>query len=125
MKSVVTFILNLPFTLVAIIPLILSFPYDFKLVKNPLSFVFKVKSFWWGFNYLRYARAITISHIIFLGSRFLRNDLEHEIIHVKQFDKYPLIFPILYFYERFKNGYRKNRFEDEAYRLSKSTYVGR
>jgi len=124
-KSVILFLLNLPFTLVAVIPLILSFPYDFKLVKNPLSFVFKVKSFWWGFNYLRHARAITISHIIFLGPRLLKNDLEHEIIHVKQFDKYPLIFPILYFYERFKNGYRKNRFEDEAYKLSDSIYEGR
>ena len=95
MKSVILFLLNLPFTLAAIIPLILSFPHDFKLVKNPLSFVFKVKSFWWGFNYLRYARAITISHIIFLGPRLLKNDLEHEIIHVKQFDKYPLIFPMV------------------------------
>lgn len=119
------FLLNIPYTLVGTIPLMLSFPYGFKLIKKPLSFVFNVKSFWWGFGYLKYARAITISHIIFLGPRLLRNDLEHEIIHVKQFDKYPLIFPVLYFYERFKNGYRQNKFEDEAYRISNSIYEER
>ena len=122
MKFLVAFVLNLPYTLVGAILLIPSFPYGFKLIKNPLSFVFKVKSFWWGFGYLKYSRAITISHIIFLGPRLLKNDLEHELIHVKQFDKYPLIFPILYYYERFKNGYRQNKFEDEAYTLSNSIY---
>ncbi len=122
--KLVNFILNLPFTLTGIIPLILSYPYHVRLTKNPFALIFKVKSFWWGFGYLKHARAITIGYIIFLGPRILKNDLEHEIIHVKQCEQYPFIFPFLYLYDRIKNGYRKNRLEAEAYALSKSVYEG-
>lgn len=124
MKSAIFFILNLPFTLTGIIPMILSGPYDVKLVKNPYALVFEVKGFWWAFGFLKKARAITIGHIILLGPRLLKNDLEHEIIHVEQCDRYPVIFPVLYLYERIRKGYRQNRFEDEAYTLSNSVYEG-
>ena len=50
------------------------------------------------------------------------SDLKHEIIHVKQHERYPLIYPFLYLFELLKNGYRQNRFEVEAYTLSKSVY---
>lgn len=126
MKQLFLFILNLPFTLIGIIPLVISGPQSFKLVYNPTAFVFKVKSFWWGFGYInrKKARAMTIGHIILLSPKELKNDFEHEIIHVRQCDRYPVIYPFLYLYELFKNGYRKNRFEDEAYTLSKSFYGG-
>lgn len=71
------------------------------------------------------SRAMTIGHIILLSPKVLKNDLEHEIIHVRQCDKYPVIYPILYLYELLKRGYRQNRFEDEAYTLSKSVYQGK
>lgn len=35
-----------------------------------------------------------------------------------------IIYPFLCAYELLKNGYRQNRFEDEAYTLSKSIYKG-
>ncbi len=123
--SLLVFILNLPLTLIGIVPLVLAVPYEVKLNKNPIAFIFKVKSFWWAFGFLKYARAMTVGHIILMGPRLLRNDLEHEIIHVKQCDRYPVIFPILYIYERIRKGYRQNRFEDEAYTLSKSIYEPR
>ncbi len=122
--KLILFILNLPFTLMGVIPMILSSPYHLKFITNPYAFVFKVKSFWWGFGFLKNARAITIGHTILMGPRLLKNDLEHEIIHVEQCDRYPVIFPILYIYERIRKGYRQNRFEDEAYTLSNSIYEG-
>ncbi len=125
MKSAIFFILNLPFTLTGIIPLILSGPYDFKLSKDPIAFIFKVKNFWWVFSWMRNSRAMTIGHIILLGPKILKNDFEHEIIHVKQCERYPVIFPLLYLYEMLTKGYRQNRFEDEAYTLSKSIYSGK
>ncbi len=124
MKSLIIFILNIPFTLTGIIPMILSGPYHIRLIKNPYALVFKVKSFWWGFYFYKKSRAMTIGHIILLGPRLLKNDMEHEIIHVKQCERYPFIFPFLYFYEAITKGYRKNRFEDEAYTLSNSIYEG-
>lgn len=122
--KLILFVLNLPVTLIGIIPMILSGPYHLKFITNPYALVFKVKKFWWAFGFLKNARAITIGHIILMGPRLLKNDLEHEIIHVEQCDRYPVIFPILYMYERIRKGYRQNRFEDEAYTLSNSIYEG-
>jgi len=118
----ILFILNLPFTLIGIVPTLLSVPFHVKLVTNPIAFVFRVKKFWWAFGYMKNARAMSIGHIILMSPKELKNDLEHEIIHVKQYERYPIIYPFLYLYELFKNGYRINRFEDEAYTLSKSIY---
>lgn len=123
--SLLAFVLNLPLTLTGIIPLILSVPYEVKLNRNPIAFIFKVKSFWWAFGYLKNARAMAIGNIILLGPKELKNDLAHEIIHVKQCQRYPIIQPFWYLYELMKNGYRNNRFEEEAYSLSKSIYEGK
>ncbi len=120
----VLFILNLPITLAGIFLSILSFPYKIKLIKNPFAFVLSVKNLWWTYPYLKNARAVTAGHIILLGPKVLKNDLEHELIHVKQGERYPLIFPLLYLYELLKRGYRQNRFEYEAYTLSMSVYKG-
>ena len=122
--KLIIFILNFHFTLLGIIPLVLSGPYDFKLHKNPIAFVFKVKSFWWIHMYRKKLRATTIGYIVLMGPRLLRNDLEHEIIHVKQSEQYPFIYPFIYFHEALTKGYRNNRFEDEAYTLSNSIYEG-
>lgn len=122
MRSVVL-ILNLPFTLIGITPLIPSGPYQVKFINNPYALAFKVKSFWWYF-WMKSPRATTIGHIILLSPKELKNDFEHEVIHVRQAEKYPVIFPLLYLYESIKHGYRQNRFEDEAYALSKSVYKG-
>lgn len=121
---IILFILNIPFTLTGLIPLILSGPYYVKLINNPYALVFNVKKFWWVFGYMKKARAMTIGHIILLSPKVLKNDLEHEIIHVRQAERYPVIYPFLYFYELVRRGPRKNRFEDEAYRLSNSVYEG-
>lgn len=122
--KIAIFLLNLPFTLVGIIPMILSNPLSFSVAKNPPALVVKVDSFWWAFGHTRRARAMTIGYIILLSPKVLKNDFEHEIIHVKQSERYPLIFPLLYEYELLTKGYRKNRFEEEAYTLSKSIYKG-
>ncbi len=67
---------------------------------------------------------MSIGHIILMSPKELKNDFEHEIIHVKQYERYPLVYPLLYYYELIKHGYRMNRFEDEAHTLSKSVYKG-
>lgn len=121
----IQFILNIPFTLIGLLPAVISGPTKVRLHKNPLAIVIRIKKFWWVFGYMKYARAMTIGHTVILGPKLLKNDLEHELVHVKQIQKYLYLFPILYYYELFKNGYRKNRFEDEAYTLSNSTYLGR
>lgn len=124
MKLIILF-LNLPFTFTGIFPLIVSGPKSIKLIKNPYALLCEVRGFWWAFGYLKNSRAMTIGNIILLSPNVLKNDLEHELIHVKQCDRYPVIFPFLYLYELLVRGYRQNRFEDEAYTLSKSIYKGK
>lgn len=121
---IILFILDLPFTLIGLVPAILSGPYHFTLNKNPYALVFKVRKLRGLITVSKKARAATIGHTILLGPRELKNDLEHEIIHVKQAERYPVIYQFLYLYETLKYGYRQNRFEDEAYRLSNSVYEG-
>lgn len=118
----IAFILNLPYTLVGLITVLISIPYDFKINKKPFALVFKVKTFSWSLGLYKNARAMTIGYVILLSPKELKNDLEHELIHVKQFQKYSLIWPFLYYPELFKKGYRKNKFEDEAFRLSGSIH---
>lgn len=65
---------------------------------------------------------MTIGHVILMSPKELKNDLGHEIIHVKQHERYPVIYPVLYLYELIRRGNRYNRFENEAYKLSKSIY---
>ena len=47
---------------------------------------------------------------ILLGPNEEENDLKHELIHVKQHEKLPFVYQILYYYETFKYGYRKNKY---------------
>jgi len=65
---------------------------------------------------------MTIGHVVLLGSRVIDRDLEHELVHVHQYERMPLIHPILYWVELLRKGYRDNKYEVEAYRVSGSKY---
>lgn len=124
MIRIILLILDLPFTAIGLIPVILSGPYRFTLNRNPYAFIFKVRKLRGLVTGTKKTRAATIGHTILLGPREMKNDLEHEIIHVKQAERYPIIYPFLSGYELFRHGYRHSRFEKEAYRLSNSVYEG-
>lgn len=84
-----------------------------------------IKYWWWAVLWMRGARAATIGHVVLIGDRTQEFDYEHELVHVRQHERYPLIFPILYYWELLRKGYRQNKFEDEAYRLGGNRYVGK
>ena len=83
-----------------------------------------VKTLWWAiiFPWMRGVRAATIGHVILLSKEADRRDLEHELVHVKQYESKPFIHPLLYYWELLKKGYRNNKYEVEAYRLSGSEH---
>jgi hypothetical protein len=125
MWKYVAFILNLPWILIGVIVAIVSIPTGIKLSVDPFALVVQVKSFWW-YNFLpskKGVRAITNGHIICLGPLVEKNDLEHELIHVKQHQRQPLMHPLLYFLENLFHGYENNKYEQEAYLKSKSRYI--
>ncbi len=120
----ITFILNLPWSLVGIVFSILSIPKKVSLLKNPTAIVIHVKSFWW-YSWLpskKGIRAMAVGQTILLGRNILQNDLEHERVHVQQAIKTPFVHPFLYMIENWKKGYRNNKYEVEAYNTAGNKY---
>jgi hypothetical protein len=68
---------------------------------------------------------MAIGHAVMLGPQELPKDLEHELIHVKQYDREPLIYPFLYYREVWAKGYRNSAYESEAYEVSGNPYLGK
>ncbi len=116
------FILNIPYTIIGLMVSLISIPTKIKINKYPRAIIFNVKSFWWTIGYMKNARAMTIGHVILLGPNVQDKDLEHELVHVEQYQRIPLIHPILYYIEFIRVGYRKNKYEEEAYDRSGSLY---
>lgn len=123
--NMIRFLLNLPYTLLGIFVGITSFPSEITLVKNPYAFIFKVRNLWWRVSYLKHAGAVTIGHVVLLSPKIEDRDLEHELVHVQQHQRMPIIHPVLYLFELLAKGYRNNKYEDEAYRIAGNVYKGK
>ncbi len=119
MKSV-SFIFNLPYTVVGLLMACISWPTSVHLRHQPIAVVLTVKRFWWAFGWLHTARAFTIGHTVLLGPAARSGDLAHELVHVGQYARLPLVFPCLYYIELFKKGYRYNKYESEAFRANEA-----
>jgi len=118
----VSFVLNLPYALIGLIVALVSFPSGLAFKKDPYALVFNVKKFWWVFGYMKNARAMAIGNVVILGPNVEKGDLEHELIHVRQHERMPLIQPILYWIELLRKGYRNNKYEIEAYEKAGNIY---
>lgn len=68
---------------------------------------------------------MAVGHTVILNPRVEDKDLEHELIHVEQFIRSPFIFPLLNLIELLRSGYRKNKYEDEAYTRAGNNYYGK
>ena len=119
------FILNIPYTLAGLFIAILSLPKNIKFRKQPYSFVINIKTFWWTVGYMKHARAMAIGHVVLLSPSIEDKDLEHELVHVQQHQRMPLIQPILYWIELLRRGYRNNKYEVEAYQIAGNIYKER
>ncbi|MEN9338159.1 MAG: hypothetical protein RIQ41_473 [Candidatus Parcubacteria bacterium] len=116
------FILNIPYTLIGFLVAAISVPTSVEFRAKPYAFILNVKKFWWAIGYMKNARAMAIGHIVLLGSNLEHKDLEHELIHVEQYERAPLIHPVLYYIELLRKGYRNNKYEEEAYRRAGNIY---
>jgi hypothetical protein len=122
----VSFILNLPWTILLLIAGIFSLPSKIILHHRPFAVIVYVRSFWY-YQWVpsqRGVRAMTLGNTMLLGPKLLDRDLEHELVHIKQHQQEPLIHPILNEIQTLRYGYRQNKYEDEAYSTTGSTYVG-
>ena len=118
----VGFIFNIPYTVVGLFLGIICLPESIAWEKEQDVIVLNVRSFWWAAGYLKGVRAMAIGHTVLLGSKIEHNDLKHELIHVRKYDQAPLIYPILYYIELVRKGYRNNKYEKEAYQVAGNIY---
>lgn len=119
-------ILNLPWTIAGLLATLLSMPKSFSLHQLPFAIVMDVRSFWW-YTWLpgqKGVRAITIGNIILLGSKLEKRDLEHELVHIEQFEREPLILPFLALIESIRYGNRYSKYENEAYTRARNVWKG-
>ncbi len=122
----VSFVLNIPWTIILLFASILSGPYKLTFHHEPFAIVIHVKGFWY-YGWVpsqKGVRAMTLGNVILLGTHLLKNDLQHELVHIKQHQREPFIHPILNQIETIRRGYIKNKYEAEAYATSDSTYMG-
>ena len=115
------YLLNLPWTLIAIILSIISLPVLAEIKKGVL--ILSVRSFWW--HPARGVRAFTLGNVIVLSPKLLPKDLEHEYIHIEQHMREPFIHPILSFVEVKRHGFKDSRYEKEAYHRAGNMYLGK
>jgi hypothetical protein len=118
----ISFILNLPDTIVGLVVATLSFPKKIILLKSHYAFVADIRSLWWSLWWMKGARAATIGHVVLIGPNVQTGDLEHELTHVRQYQMHPLTFPFLYYTELIRKGYRNNKYEMEAYQEAGNKY---
>jgi len=122
---ILTFLLNLPWTLAGLLLGIISLPRRIRLNFTPFALIISVRSFWWQTWLPGHGgvRASSLGVVVLLGKNLLSNDLEHELVHVMQSEREPFIHPILYTYQSLRYGYKNNKYEIEAYRKAKNRYV--
>jgi hypothetical protein len=118
--------LNIPWTLLGLLLAFTCVPSLPMFDRDKLVIIFPVRLFWWGFGPYFGIRAATMGHVVLLGPQIRKNDLEHELIHVEQFTRYPFLFPLIALVEILRHGTGlRNRFEREAYEQAGNVYLER
>jgi hypothetical protein len=119
-------IANLPWALAGLAMAVLSGVRSVRTHQSPPALVISVRSFWYRTwrKANKGTRACAIGNVVLLGPKVLPKDLEHELVHIEQAMKEPFIYPIRYWLETKKHGYKKNKYEVEAYSRAGNTYLG-
>ena len=99
--QLLAFLLNLPWTIALVIAGLLSLPTKAELHTKPFAMIIHVRSFWYykWVSGQRSVRAMALGSVILLGPELIKNDLEHELVHIQQHQREPFIHPILNFIE--------------------------
>lgn len=120
-------LLNLPWTILGLVLALISVPRKFYFSKVPKALIIKIRSWWWlkPLWWLKGARGMAWGNIVILGPNELSGDETHELVHVEQFNRVPLVHPLLNSIETLRHGYINNKYEKEAYHRGGNSYFPR
>ena len=114
---IIAFILNLPWSFLGLLIGAISLPRSLKLDYKKFVLVIKVRQLWLsGLIIGRKVKGLTMGNVMMLSDASISATYSHEMTHIKQFRKIPLLFPLFYCLEFVKNGYRQDQYEKEAYK---------
>ncbi len=100
---------------------IISLPRKIRFERTAKVFMLDVKRLWLGEIFLgRRIKGQAFGRVVLLSEAKDEFTFRHELVHVRQYDRMPLIFPLLYCLEIIRNGYSRNRYEEEARQYTKN-----
>lgn len=107
------FIANILWTILGVLAALMCKPLACRREKNALAFL--VKRIWFTERLMHFqAAGFTLGHVILIVPEYDSPELVgHELVHVRQFDRYWGIFPLVYLVAN-RNGWHQNVFEKEA-----------
>jgi len=115
MTKTILFLLNLPWTTLGILVGAVSLPANVKINRTPTVIVVYVKRLWLNEIFLRRrVWGFTLGNTVLLDKQADGSVYNHELVHIRQFERLPLVFPLLYCVECVRKGYRRNEYEEEA-----------
>lgn len=121
----ISFLINLPYTIIGIFIALLLIPERFEWKTSPLAVVVYVRGRSLDLGYMKRWRGMTVGHVVILNPDIEEGDLEHELVHVEQYGRLPLVYPAVYVVELMRKGYRANKYEEEAYTRAGNSYKGK
>lgn len=109
----IKYLINLPWTLLGLCNLVFCLPYKVELRKDAIVF--------WALSLgllqlvAPRGKGCAIGNVVVVRKNMSEKILLHELVHVEQHMRYPLIFWFLNVYEWVTHGYWNNKYEIEAY----------
>lgn len=119
--TIIKLLLNLPWSVLGLLAALVSIPRKITISRKPYAIVFYIRNFWWKQS--KGVRGTVAGNVALMGPKLEKGDLKHELIHVEQFMREPLVHPLFYIYESLKYGYMNNKYEVEAYQHGGNPYI--
>ncbi|PIR96281.1 MAG: hypothetical protein COT92_01940 [Candidatus Doudnabacteria bacterium CG10_big_fil_rev_8_21_14_0_10_42_18] len=105
--SMLGLLLNAPWTLLGLAIAALSIPKRTLVKKDALALVIDVRRIWLVEPFHgKPVKGFTLGNCVLRSDFAIINTINHELIHVRQFTKFPLVFPFLYLFDSIKKWSR-------------------
>ena len=116
--KIVSFFLNLPWSLFGLFYGFITVPRKMETGTLYLALIVKVRRLWINELFLGHrVKGCPLGNVVLLSDAADSSTYNHEVVHLEQFTRIPLLFPLFYILESMKSGYRANKYEKLARKI--------